>query len=129
MDNSEKLMLNKTSLATYGWFSLLMGLVSVETPLACMFFSFLGVLLLTISMCIKPQELKVTVRGLFRNHAVTNELEAIFNADPKFNEALEYVRSLSPEDFLRFVRVSVEVRGKSDQNVLRDVGRLFGRKK
>lgn len=122
-------MLDKNALQLYALVAFLTSIMGYDSGPAFMFFSAISVFLLAISWCVIPNTVKITTKVLFEDQRVTNELLEKFKKDPDFNQAILYGLSLSSADFLRFVRVLVETRSKSDRIGLSEVGNMFRSKK
>lgn len=68
-------------------------------------------------------------RDIFASHYNRNIFYANLKEDKALREAIEYVWNLTPEDFVTFSRVLVEIRDSSNQEALKEVSRYFRRKK
>lgn len=122
-------MLDKNALQLYALVAFLTSIMGYDSGSAFMVFSAISVFLLVMSWCVIPNKVKISSKSLFEDHRVTNELIEKFKEDPDFNQAVLYGLSLSSSDFLRFVRILVETRSKSDRIGLNEVGNMFRSKK
>lgn len=114
-------MIDAPALRLYALVSLITPVVMGYPKDAFMVFTAVSLFLLALSFCIKPNKITLDPRNIFKDYG--EHLKAVHEAasNPEFNNALQYVTSLSKADFLRFVRVSVEVRLKSDKVGLGEV--------
>lgn len=122
-------MLDKNALQLYALVAFLTAIIGYDSGSAPMFFLTISVFLLAVSWCVIPNTVKISSKALFDDHRVTNELIEKFKENPEFNQAVLYGLSLSSSDFLRFVRILVETRSKSDRIGLNEVGNMFRSKK
>lgn len=91
----------------------------------------LAVMFLTISgvaevlhQAVRPP-LPTIVRGLFSGGFAVSELREHVEKDPALRNTLEYLYGLSPTDFMRVVRLAIELRDEASQRGLKDASDHF----
>lgn len=102
-----------------GFFSALGG--SLE--LAVMFLTIAGVAEV-LHQAARPT-LPAIVRGLFSGGNSISELREHVEEDPALRSALEYLYGLSPTDFMRVVRLAVELRDEASQRAMKSASDHF----
>lgn len=96
-----------------------------------------SIVLAALSQAIKPQQLpaesKEFIKAMIKNLSLQADDARIFverySSDIDFNNAMIYMQHLSPTEFLRFVRITIEMRQNLEQKVLTEVANILRKKK
>jgi hypothetical protein len=92
---------------------------------------FLMTLMITAIICLlfHPHQLKLRAYRVFTDPATVYKFEEWIQNKPELAEAIKWAHALSPDDFMTFCRLLVEVRYQKDQNALELVSQHFRREK
>lgn len=81
-----------------------------------------------LRQAIRPPLPRIT-RGLFESGQAVSQLKEHVEEDPELRSVLEYLYGLSPTDFMRTVRLAVELRDEGSQRALKDASSYFRKNK
>lgn len=87
-----------------------------------------GFVLFVLSFGVKRVSLPRKMAGPFKGEESINEIYRLYEKEPEFRQAADYMLHMTPEQFRKFVRVVADLRYEHDQSALRSLSALLRRR-
>lgn len=88
-------------------------------------FMMVAMLLTALYCSLRPTIIPKNVRNIFQDQFSAMEVDERIKGDAEFSQALQYVYNLGSKDFIRFMRLTVELRDQANQRGLKDMRDLL----